>query len=154
WDALLEASGVSRATVRAAARVAIESKRMIVCWAMGLTQHVNGVDNVQEVVNLALLRGQLGRRGAGLCPVRGHSNVQGERTMRIGEKMADEFLDALGAEFGFAPPRAHGMDVTQSIHAMRAGRVKVFMAVGGNFLSASPDTRVTAEALAKCELAV
>jgi molybdopterin-dependent oxidoreductase alpha subunit len=154
WSALVRESGVSREAIRAAARVAIESKRMIVCWAMGLTQHKNGVGNVQEVVNFALLRGQIGRRGAGLCPVRGHSNVQGDRTMGIWEKMPDEFLDALGAEFDFAPPRAHGMDVTQSIRAMRDGRVKVFVSMGGNFLSASPDTHVTADALAKCELAV
>jgi molybdopterin-dependent oxidoreductase alpha subunit len=154
WRAILRESGVSRAAIRAAARVAIESKRMIVCWAMGLTQHKNGVDNVREVVNFALIRGQIGRRGAGLCPVRGHSNVQGDRTMGIWERMPDEFLDALGAEFAFRPPRKHGFDVVQSIRAMQTGQVKVFVSMGGNFLSASPDTRATADALAKCELAV
>jgi molybdopterin-dependent oxidoreductase alpha subunit len=127
---------------------------MIVCWAMGITQHKNGIANVQSLVNFALLRGQIGRRGAGLCPVRGHSNVQGDRTVGIWEKMSDSFLQALGKEFGFTPPMHHGHDTVRTIAAMHAGRVKVFMGLGGNFLSATPDTRFTSEALQRCRLSV
>ena len=152
WDEIERGSGLSRASIEAAARVAIASERTIVCWAMGLTQHVNAVANVQSIVNLLLLRGNVGRPGAGPCPVRGHSNVQGDRTMGIWEKMPDAFLDRLGEEFAFAPPRAHGLDVVDTIRAMGDGRVKVFFALGGNFLSASPDTARTADALARCRL--
>jgi molybdopterin-dependent oxidoreductase alpha subunit len=121
---------------------------------MGITQHKNGVANVQSIANFALMRGQIGRRGAGLCPVRGHSNVQGDRTVGIWEKMSDEFLDALGKEFAFAPPKKHGFDAVKAIHAMHAGQVKVFVALGGNFLSATPDTNFTSEAITRCELTV
>ena len=127
---------------------------MICCWAMGITQHKNGVANVQSIVNFALLRGQIGRRGAGLCPVRGHSNVQGDRTVGIWEKMSDAFLEALGNEFRFQPPRKHGFDTVRTIQAMHEGRVKVFVGLGGNFLSASPDTHYTSEAMARCRLTV
>jgi molybdopterin-dependent oxidoreductase alpha subunit len=152
WDELVEQSGVTRELMRAAARVYVESERTIVCWAMGLTQHKNAVSNIQEIVNLLLLRGQLGRAGAGVCPVRGHSNVQGDRTMGIWERPADTFLDALAREFGFEPPRRHGLDTVETIRAMHAARVKVFFALGGNFLSATPDTEFTAEALSRCRL--
>src|SRR5207253_2578493 len=111
---------------------------------MGLTQHKNAVANIQEIVNLLLLRGSIGKPGAGLCPVRGHSNVQGDRTVGIWEKPPEKFLDALGKEFGFDPPRRHGFDTVETIRAMRDGRVKVLFALGGNFLSATPDTEVTA----------
>jgi molybdopterin-dependent oxidoreductase alpha subunit len=121
---------------------------------MGLTQHKNSVATIREIVNFLLLRGNIGRTGAGVCPVRGHSNVQGDRTMGIYEKPSAAFLDALAAEFGFAPPRHHGFDVVESIRAMRDGRVRVFMAMGGNFVSASPDTSVTEEALRRCRLTV
>jgi molybdopterin-dependent oxidoreductase alpha subunit len=154
WDALVAASGVSRAHLRRAAQIAIGAERMICSWAMGITQHKNGVANVQTLVNFALLRGQIGRPGAGLCPVRGHSNVQGDRTVGIWEKMSPEYLAALGKEFGFEPPAAHGFDTVQTIQAMHDGRVKVFVGLGGNFLAAPPDTHFTAEAIARCRLTV
>jgi molybdopterin-dependent oxidoreductase alpha subunit len=152
WDEIVEQSGVSREQMREAARVMMRSRRTIFCWAMGLTQHKNAVANVQEIVNLMLLRGQVGKPGAGLCPVRGHSNVQGDRTMGIWERPREAFLDALGREFGFEPPRRHGFDTVESIKAMREGKTKVFFAMGGNFLSATPDTEYTAEALRRCRL--
>ncbi|HET6146968.1 MAG TPA: FdhF/YdeP family oxidoreductase [Polyangia bacterium] len=154
WDLILRGSGVSRALIREAADIALASQRMICSWAMGITQHGNGVANVQTIVNFALLRGQIGRRGAGLCPVRGHSNVQGDRTVGIWEKMSPEFMKALGAEFNFTPPAAHGFDVVKTIQAMAEGKVKVFVALGGNFLSASPDTHYTSEAMRRCRLTV
>ncbi|MBX3203469.1 MAG: FdhF/YdeP family oxidoreductase [Labilithrix sp.] len=154
WDEIVDQSGVSRDAIEHAARVACEADRTIVCWAMGITQHKNGVANVQELVNFLLLRGNVGRPGAGACPVRGHSNVQGDRTMGVWEKMPDAFLDRLGAEFGFEPPRAHGKDTVDTIRAMLAGEVKVFVGLGGNFLSATPDTERTAEALRRCSLTV
>ncbi|MDT5158128.1 MAG: hypothetical protein QOH51_2485 [Acidobacteriota bacterium] len=152
WDELVEQSGVSRELIGRAAKVYIESERTIVCWAMGLTQHKNAVANIQEIVNLLLLRGQIGRPGAGVCPVRGHSNVQGDRTMGIWERPADSFLDALAREFSFEPPRRHGLDTVETIRAMYAAQVKVFFALGGNFLSATPDTEFTAEALRRLRL--
>jgi len=154
WERLAVESGVSRDLMREAAELAGRAERAIYCWAMGITQHQNGVANVQSIVNLALSRGHIGRRGAGLCPVRGHSNVQGDRTVGIWEKMGPSFLSALGKEFGFEPPSAHGLDTVGTIQAMHAGRVKVFVALGGNFLSATPDTRYTAEALSQCRLTV
>jgi len=152
WDEIVAGSGVAKEVLEQAARVAWEAKRTIVCWAMGLTQHKNAVANIQEIINFLLLRGNIGRPGAGACPVRGHSNVQGDRTMGIWEKMSDAFLDRLAAEFHFEPPRAHGKDTVGTIRAMRAGDIKVFFAMGGNFLSASPDTERTAEALRACTL--
>jgi molybdopterin-dependent oxidoreductase alpha subunit len=152
WEELEGASGVSEEEMRAAARVAVESKATIVTWAMGLTQHVNGVDNVQAITDFLLLRGMIGKPGAGVCPVRGHSNVQGDRTMGIWEQMSDAWLDRLGREAGFEPPRAHGLDTVGAIRAMLAGRARVFFAMGGNFLSAAPDTELTARALRQCAL--
>jgi molybdopterin-dependent oxidoreductase alpha subunit len=154
WEEIIENSGISREQICAAADIALKSERMICCWAMGLTQHKNGIANVQAVVNFCLLRGNVGRPGAGLCPVRGHSNVQGDRTMGIYEQMPDSFLDALGSEFHFAPPRHHGYDTVASIQAMHDGRAKFFFGMGGNFLSATPDTEYTAEALRRCRLTV
>jgi molybdopterin-dependent oxidoreductase alpha subunit len=121
---------------------------------MGITQHKNGVANVQSIVNFALLRGQIGRRGAGVCPVRGHSNVQGDRTVGIWEKMSDEFLEALGKEFRFTPPAKQGHDTVCTIEAMHKGDVKVFIGLGGNFLLATPDTHYTSEAIQRCKLTV
>jgi molybdopterin-dependent oxidoreductase alpha subunit len=121
---------------------------------MGLTQHVNAVDNVQAITNFLLLRGMMGKPGAGACPVRGHSNVQGDRTMGISEKMPKEWLDRLGRELGFKPPRRDGYDTVGAIEAMLDGRARVFFAMGGNFLSAAPDTERTAEALRRCRLTV
>jgi molybdopterin-dependent oxidoreductase alpha subunit len=152
WDEILASSGVTREQIRAAAQIAIGAKRIICCWAMGLTQHRNAVATIQEVVNFLLLGGNIGRSGAGPCPVRGHSNVQGDRTMGIWEKMGDDFLDRLGSEFAFAPPREHGLDTVATIKAMQEGKVRVFLAMGGNFLSATPDTEFTARALQRCRL--
>lgn len=154
WDEITEQSGIARMQIDAAAQVFIESERTIFCWAMGLTQHKNAVANIQEIVNLMLLRGQIGKPGAGLCPVRGHSNVQGDRTMGIWERPTDTFLDKLGSEFNFEPPRRHGYDTVKAIEAMHAKKARVFFGLGGNFLSATPDTEYTAEALCQCKLTV
>ncbi|MBC7545243.1 MAG: FdhF/YdeP family oxidoreductase [Candidatus Sericytochromatia bacterium] len=154
WDALIAESGISRDEIEAAARIMCESPRVIACWAMGLTQHKNGVANIREVVNLLLLRGHMGKPGAGACPVRGHSNVQGDRTMGIYEKPSPAFLDRLGKAVGFTPPQAHGHDTVAAIRAMAEGRAHVFIGMGGNFLSATPDTAYTAKALQKCRLTV
>ena len=120
-----------------------DSDATITCWAMGITQHHNSVAVIKEIVNVAMLQGNIGRPGAGLCPVRGHSNVQGDRTMGVWEQVPDHFLDALRDEFGFEPPREHGYDTVKAIRAMRDGKVRVFMGMGGNFVSAAPDTEVT-----------
>ncbi|MGH9901726.1 MAG: FdhF/YdeP family oxidoreductase, partial [Pyrinomonadaceae bacterium] len=154
WDDIVEESGVARDEIRRAADVMIRSRRTIVCWAMGLTQHRNAVSNIQEIVNLLLLRGQIGKPGAGACPVRGHSNVQGDRTMGIWERPTDAFLDSLKREFNFEPPRRHGFDTVETIKAMYDGRLKIFFALGGNFLSATPDTEYTARALSRTRLTV
>jgi molybdopterin-dependent oxidoreductase alpha subunit len=152
WDLLVEESGVAEAEMRALAATLAGTHQIVACWAMGLTQHVHAIANVQEIVNLLLLRGAIGRPGAGVCPVRGHSNVQGDRTMGIDHRPPAAFLDALAARYRFAPPRAHGLDVVGAIEAMEAGDAKLFFALGGNFLSASPDTARTARALARCAL--
>jgi molybdopterin-dependent oxidoreductase alpha subunit len=152
WDEITEQSDIPRTQIEAAAQVFVESERTIFCWAMGLTQHKNAVANIQEIVNLMLLRGQIGKPGAGLCPVRGHSNVQGDRTMGIWERPTDPFLDKLGSEFNFGPPRRHGYDTVKAIEAMHAKKARVFFALGGNFLSATPDTEYTADALRGCRL--
>ncbi|MFB8179737.1 FdhF/YdeP family oxidoreductase [Streptomyces sp. NPDC055966] len=154
WDETLAATGLTRAEIERALSMALASKRTIVCWAMGLTQHKHAVPTIREVVNFLLLRGNIGRPGAGVCPVRGHSNVQGDRTMGIFERPAPAFLDALEKEFGFAPPRAHGFDVVRAIRALRDGEAKVFFAMGGNFVSASPDTEVTEAAMRRARLTV
>ncbi len=154
WDEIVAQSGIERDQIEQAARIFIESERTIFCWAMGLTQHKNAVANIQEIVNLMLLRGQIGKPGAGLCPVRGHSNVQGDRTMGIWERPPELFLDNLAAEFAFEPPRRHGYDTVNAIQAMHDGDAQVFLAMGGNFLSATPDTEFTAQALRRCKLTV
>ena len=154
FEALERASGVSREGMRELAELYARSERVIACWAMGLTQHVHGVANVREVVNLLLLRGNIGRAGAGPCPVRGHSNVQGDRTMGVWERPTPEFLDRLGAEFAFAPPRAHGHDTVSAIHALDEGRARVFIALGGNFARATPDSARSERALRRAALTV
>lgn len=154
WEALEEESGISRTLMKQAAAIYRGAGNVIACWAMGLTQHKHGVANVREITNLLLLGGHLGRPGAGLCPVRGHSNVQGDRTMGIWERPRPEFLDRLDAEFGIASPREHGLDTVETLAAMREGRVKVFFAMGGNFAAATPDSARAAEALAACEMTV
>lgn len=147
-------AGVPFGQVQEAARVLAGKTKIIACWAMGLTQHKNAVATIKEIVNLLLLKGSIGKPGAGTCPVRGHSNVQGDRTMGIFERPTTKFLDSIERNFHFAPPREHGYDVVECIKAMHAGEAKVFFALGGNFLSATPDTRFTAAALQKCELTV
>jgi molybdopterin-dependent oxidoreductase alpha subunit len=154
WEEIVEQSGVSRAQIREIAEVVMRSKAMIACWAMGITQQRHAVATIQEVVNLMLLGGHIGRPGAGVCPVRGHSNVQGDRTMGIWEKMPDSFFDKLREMFGFEPPRRHGWDAVESIKAMHRGDAKIFFAMGGNFLCATPDTEFTAAALSRCRLTV
>ncbi len=154
FEPLVEQSGISREEMRRAAEVYASAGSTIVCWAMGLTQHRHAVANVQEIVNLLLLRGNLGREGAGACPVRGHSNVQGDRTVGITEKPSADFLDRLGAQFDFAPPRERGLDTVDAIRAMHEGRVRVFFGLGGNFAVATPDAEKTAEALRRCSLTV
>ncbi|EYT80537.1 hypothetical protein CF54_24965 [Streptomyces sp. Tu 6176] len=154
WDRTLAATGLGRAEIERALDMVLASRRVIVCWAMGLTQHKHSVPTIREVVNFLLLRGNIGRTGAGVCPVRGHSNVQGDRTMGIFERPAPAFLDALEKEFGFAPPREHGYDVVRAIRALRDGEAKVFFAMGGNFVSASPDTEVTEAAMRRARLTV
>jgi formate dehydrogenase major subunit len=154
WDVVDRATGLTRDQIVQTARMIAASGPTVWCWAMGLTQHRNAVATIKEVVNLALARGDIGKPGAGLCPVRGHSNVQGDRTMGIWEKPPAAFLDALQGEFGFSPPRHHGYDTVEAIHAMLDRRVGVFVGLGGNFLHAAPDTSVTAEALRRTALTV
>jgi molybdopterin-dependent oxidoreductase alpha subunit len=153
-DELAAECGVGLSEITEAAELLKGKKRIIVCWAMGITQHINGVDTIKEILNLVLLKGSIGKPGAGLCPVRGHSNVQGNRTMMIWERPNKAQLDKIKEVFGFEPPRKHGFDVVESIKAMHEGKLKVFFAMGGNFLSATPDTVYTAEALRKLELSV
>ncbi|MEV6877517.1 FdhF/YdeP family oxidoreductase [Amycolatopsis sp. NPDC051128] len=154
WPEVERATGLPREQIERVARMIAASRRTIYCWAMGLTQHKHAVPTISEIANLALMRGMIGKPGAGLCPVRGHSNVQGDRTMGIWEKMPQSFLDALSAEFGIDVPREHGLDTVDSIRAMRDGRGKVFFAVGGNFASATPDSELTEKALGSCSLTV
>ncbi|MDC3229464.1 FdhF/YdeP family oxidoreductase, partial [Flavobacteriaceae bacterium] len=153
-DELIPQTGIDFKTIEDAANLIAKKKRIIICWAMGLTQHKNGVDNIREIVNLLLLKGSIGKNGAGTCPVRGHSNVQGDRTMGIWEKPKTSFLDCLEKEFKFKAPRKHGYDVVESIKAMHQKKASVFIGMGGNFISATPDTEYTAEALQNCELTV
>jgi molybdopterin-dependent oxidoreductase alpha subunit len=154
WEDIAHQSGLTKAQISEAADVFIQAEEAITCWAMGLTQHHNAVETIQEIVNLHLITGKIGRSRSGLCPVRGHSNVQGDRTMGIWERPPAPFLDKLDAEFGFEAPREFGYDVVESIEAMHGGKARVFCALGGNFLSASPDTHYTGEALRKCALTV
>jgi len=154
WDDVARATGLERAAIAELADELQASERTVVCWAMGLTQHRNAVATIREIVNLVLMRGMIGKPGAGLCPVRGHSNVQGDRTMGIWERPTPAFLDGMEAALGFPMPREHGLDVVETIEAMRDGHVRVLMAMGGNFLSAAPDTAATADALRGTRLTV
>ncbi|MEV6978992.1 FdhF/YdeP family oxidoreductase [Kitasatospora sp. NPDC093806] len=154
WEELERQSGLPRADILKAARVYRDADRSIVSWCLGVTQHEHGVDTVREIVNLLLLRGNLGREGAGPSPVRGHSNVQGNRTCGIDHRPAPEFLDRLAEVCGIDPPREHGLDTVAAIRAMRDGEVTVFVGMGGNFALAAPDTPYTFAALRTCELTV
>ena len=154
WDLLLDQCALTRGEIAEAADVYLGAKSVICCWAMGITQHRHGVANVQEIVNLLLLRGNIGRPGAGPCPVRGHSNVQGDRTMGITEEPSEDFLVRLEREFGFTAPRRHGYPVVHAIKAMAEGRAKFFFGMGGNFASATPDADFTWEALRRCDMTV
>jgi len=151
---LCEAAGVPIEQVQEAAEMMKHKHRIIVCWAMGITQHVNGVDTIKEIANLVLLKGSIGKSGAGLCPVRGHSNVQGNRTMLIWEKLKDTQAEKLKEVFGFDPPKKNGLDTVESIKAMHEGKLKFFFAMGGNFLSATPDTNYTADGIRKLDMTV
>jgi len=154
WLEVERATGLSRAQITEAAEMIRASSKTVYCWAMGLTQHRNAVATIKEVCNVAFARGDIGKPGAGLFPVRGHSNVQGDRTMGIWERPPEKFLDALQAEFGFDPPREHGHDTVNAVRAMRDGKAHVFIGLGGNFVQAAPDTPVTAQALRETRLTV
>jgi len=154
WEHIVEQSGLPLVEVERAARMYLKGKSVIMCWAMGITQHRHSVQTIQEIASLMLLRGNIGRPGAGLCPVRGHSNVQGDRTMGINERPPVAFLDALERRFDFKVPRENGHNVVEAIHAMLEGRAKVFIALGGNFAQATPDSPRTAQALRNCDLTV
>ncbi|MGJ8692843.1 MAG: FdhF/YdeP family oxidoreductase [Thalassotalea sp.] len=154
WSHILEQSGLSQKEIKQAADLYQQSEKVIVTWAMGITQHKHSVAIVQEITNLQLLFGQIGKIGAGLCPVRGHSNVQGDRTMGINEKPEPEFLAGIEQAFGFKPPQKHGHNTVEAIQAMLAGQSKVFIALGGNFVAATPDTQLTKQALTNCKLTV
>lgn len=152
WDDILSESGIARAQIEEAAAMFMAADRVITCWAMGVTQHKKAVATIQDIANMHFLRGQIGRAGAGLCPVRGHSNVQGDRTMGIWEKMHPVFRANLEKEFNFKTPEKDGLSTVEAIGAMHDGSAKVFFAMGGNFLAAAPDTGYVAEGLRKCRL--
>jgi len=153
-DDLIPQTGLTLKEIEKATKLIINNDKIIICWAMGLTQHKNAVDNIREIVNILLLKGSIGKKGAGTCPVRGHSNVQGDRTMGIWEKPPASFLDNLEKEFNFKAPRKNGLDVVEAIEAMHQKKAKVFFGMGGNFISATPDTEFTADALRNCSLTV
>jgi molybdopterin-dependent oxidoreductase alpha subunit len=154
WEEIEEISGISRAQLLEAANLIAHKQKIITCWAMGVTQQRQGVQTIQEIVNLQLMKGAIGKPGAGTCPVRGHSNVQGDRTMGIWERMPKKFMDALSAEFKFTPPTKDGFDVVESIKAMHLGKTRVYFGLGGNLLAAGPDTELIAEAMRKQKLTV
>ncbi|TGD81868.1 FdhF/YdeP family oxidoreductase [Hymenobacter wooponensis] len=154
WEDIEELSGITRAQLLEAANMLATKKKIITCWAMGVTQQRQGVQTIQEIVNLQLMKGAIGKPGAGTCPVRGHSNVQGDRTMGVWEQPTKEFQDALAKEFNFKPPYEHGYDTVEAIKAMYKGKTKVFFSLGGNLLAAGPDTEVIAEGMRKQKLTV
>jgi molybdopterin-dependent oxidoreductase alpha subunit len=154
WTEICSRSGISEAEIRQAAEIFCTAKRVIACWAMGLTQHHDGVATIKQVVNLLLLGGHLGRRGAGVCPVRGHSNVQGDKTMGITENPPAYLLKNLATNFEFTPPTLRGIDTIDTIQGLHNGTIKTLVTLGGNLLMASPDTNYTAQALENAELTV
>ena len=154
WDVITEFSGLSEKEIRESAKILIESETAIFCWAMGLTQHKNSVSTIQEIVNIQLLLGNVGKPYSGLCPVRGHSNVQGDRTMGICEKMSDSFFDKMDGKYGLKFSRNHGYDTVAAIEAMSSKKDMVFLGLGGNFVMASPDTTLTTSAIKNCSLTI
>lgn len=154
FDECLQAAGISEAVFNEAFDLILNKDKIIICWAMGLTQHQNAVDNIRELVNLLLLKGSIGKEGAGTCPVRGHSNVQGDRTVGIWEAAPQAFLDKIENKYGFKPKSQHGYSVIDAIKAMNEGKVNVFFGMGGNFISAVPDTTYSAIGMSKCDLTV
>ncbi len=153
-DGLLEYCGISRSELQEVVDLLKNKQKIIICWAMGITQHKNAVNSIYDIVNILLLKGSIGKPGAGTCPVRGHSNVQGDRTVGIWERPEKAMLDKLQEVYGFNPPREHGYDVVNAVKAMAEGKAKIFFAMGGNFLSATPDTTLTAKAMRQCDLTV
>jgi len=154
WEDIVEISGVKKSEIERIGELLGKSKSTICCWAMGLTQHKNSVATIQEIANVLLLGGNIGREGSGLCPVRGHSNVQGDRTVGINHNPSDDFLSSLSAEFGIDVPKNAGLDAVESVSKMNEGEARVFVSMGGNFLSAMSDTKATARGLQKCSLTV
>ena len=154
WEEIVEICGVERSEIQRIGELLGKSKSTICCWAMGLTQHKNSVATIQEITNVLLLGGHIGREGAGLCPVRGHSNVQGDRTVGINHNPSEQFLNSLSTEFGIDMPRKGGVDSVESVKKMTRGDARVFVSMGGNFLSAMSDTQATARALKNCSLTV
>ncbi|ARD43148.1 FdhF/YdeP family oxidoreductase [Colwellia sp. PAMC 21821] len=154
WEKIISQCGLSRQDIEQITDIYASNKKVIFTWAMGITQHKHSVATIQELVNVLLLRGNIGKPGAGACPVRGHSNVQGNRTVGINEKPSMEFLDALDSHYAFTTPRNHGLNTVESIHAMLSGKAKVFIALGGNFAAATPDTARAYQALQQCDLTV
>ncbi|WP_077284923.1 FdhF/YdeP family oxidoreductase [Cognaticolwellia aestuarii] len=154
WDEITQQSGLSRREIAQMVDIYSNSKNVIFTWAMGITQHRHSVATVRELVNVLLLRGNIGKVGAGACPVRGHSNVQGNRTVGINEQPSMQFLAALKARYQFEPPQTSGFNTVDSIHAMLAGKAKVFIGLGGNFAAATPDTARSYQALEQCDLTV
>ncbi|RYY25037.1 MAG: FdhF/YdeP family oxidoreductase [Sphingobacteriaceae bacterium] len=153
-DDLLTYCGIAREQMQEAIDLIKNKTKIIFCWAMGITQHKNAVNTIYDMVNVLLLKGSIGKPGAGTCPVRGHSNVQGDRTVGIWDKPEKKMLDKLQSVYGFDPPREEGLDVVKAVKAMHEGKAKVFFAMGGNFLSATPDTNYTAQAMRQCDLTV
>ncbi|AGS26157.1 oxidoreductase alpha (molybdopterin) subunit protein (plasmid) [Rhizobium etli] len=154
WADIEDQSGLSRQDIKQAADVYIRAERVICTWAMGVTQHLHSVATIREIANFMFLRGNIGKPGAGVCPVRGHSNVQGDRTVGINEKPADGFLDALEKHFGFSVPRDHGHNVLAAIGAMLDGSAEAFIGLGGNFARATPDSALVEKALRQLKLTV
>ncbi|GAB0112503.1 FdhF/YdeP family oxidoreductase [Acidisoma sp. C75] len=154
WEAIERISGLSRAALEEVAALYAKARAVIACYGMGLTQHAHGTENVQQLANLLLLRGNIGKPGAGICPLRGHSNVQGDRTVGIDEKAPQALREGIRRVFGFEPPEAHGHDAVQAIKAMAEGRAKVMVALGGNLAVAMSDTETSFAAMRRLDLAV
>ncbi len=153
-NTLLRQAGISRNVLDEALKLLIPAKKIIICWAMGLTQHKNGVDNIKECVNILLMKGALGKRGAGTCPVRGHSNVQGDRTVGINHRLSPDMASRIRSKYGFEPPLEEGYDVVRAFMAMQAGKVKVFTSLGGNIIGAMSDTEICAGAMQQCDMTI